>query len=322
MKIFQHANQLIRAKFHEYIIPQKAAFISAMSRSGTWRNREFFFFFNELLNEKTEEQIITEMVAEKKKLQYFVKVNEKIFKLNAFLISHWHCPGFEENYNGNLKDKWNNLEYYNEDIPTKIRPRTRVFNINYQFNPYKNKKSKIIFYYRNPLDQCVALYNAIQKSTNYEMNFYFENQKKKKFQNLEEFIEIAGIDMYLKHFLSFKLTSDLYPKNLLLLTYEDMVTDPEKNFFLVLKFLELDFLIKKFKKKFLKALEMSSIENIKKIEKLYGRSINNSYVNSSNSQIINGKIGNWKNFLKNDSIDLFEKRFRKFNLEIKKFNIN
>ena len=66
MKIFQHANQLIRAKFHEYIIPQKAAFISAMSRSGTWRNREFFFFFNELLNEKTEEQIITEMVAEKK----------------------------------------------------------------------------------------------------------------------------------------------------------------------------------------------------------------------------------------------------------------
>ena len=128
--------------------------------------------------------------------------------------------------------------------------------------------------------------------------------------------------MYLKHFLSFKLTSDLYPKNLLLLTYEDMVTDPEKNFFLVLKFLELDFLIKKFKKKFLKALEMSSIENIKKIEKLYGRSINNSYVNSSNSQIINGKIGNWKNFLKNDSIDLFEKRFRKFNLEIKKFNIN
>ena len=67
-----------------------------------------------------------------------------------------------------------------------------------------------------------------------------------------------------------------------------MVTDPEKNFFLVLKFLELDFLIKKFKKKFLKALEMSSIENIKKIEKLYGRSINNSYVNSSNSQIING----------------------------------
>ena len=80
------------------------------------------------------------------------------------------------------------------------------------------------------------------------MNFYFENQKK-KFQNLEEFIEIAGIDMYLKHFLSFKLTSDLYTKNLLLLTYEDLwLRIQKKTSFLVLKFLELDFLIKNLKK--------------------------------------------------------------------------
>ena len=62
-----------------------------------------------------------------------------------------------------MKKKWENLKFYNENIPSKLRPRTKVFNVNSQCNPYKNKNAKVIFYYRNPLDQCVALYNAIQK---------------------------------------------------------------------------------------------------------------------------------------------------------------
>ena len=58
-----------------------------------------------------------------------------------------------------------------------------------------------------------------------------------KFQSIEEFITIAGIDMYLKHFLGFKLMNDLFPENILLLKYEDMIQDPEKNLHTVLNFL-------------------------------------------------------------------------------------
>ena len=72
--------------------------------------------------------------------------------------------------------------------------------------------------------------------------------------------------MYLKHYLSFKLTHDLYPKNVLMLTYEDMISNPETNFSRVLKFLDIEHLRKKYQNKFYQALEMSSPDHIKKIE--------------------------------------------------------
>ncbi len=41
--------------------------ICTMGRSGTWYNREFFYFYNELLNGKKKDEIIEEMVKTKKK---------------------------------------------------------------------------------------------------------------------------------------------------------------------------------------------------------------------------------------------------------------
>mgnify|MGYP001224812314 CR=1 FL=1 len=316
MKKFSSIKNIIETKYFEYLAPKKVGFISTMSRSGTWYNREFFFFFNELLSNKSKDQIIDEFVLEKKKIKYLIKVKKEYFNFDSFIISHWQCPGFESNYRGFMKKKWENLKFYNENIPSKLRPRTKVFNVNSQCNPYKNKNAKVIFYYRNPLDQCVALYNAIQKTTN-DMNFYFEGSKKKKFQSIEEFITIAGIDMYLKHFLGFKLMNDLFPENILLLKYEDMIQDPEKNFVTVLNFFNLDNLITDHNKKFYQALEMSSPDQIKKIEKLSGISISHGFINKSESQIQSGKINNWKNFLTKDIIKLFEKRFSDFNLDLK-----
>ena len=51
-----------------------------MSRSGTWYNREFFFFFNELLSNKSKDQIIDEFVLEKK-IKYLIKVKKNILIL-------------------------------------------------------------------------------------------------------------------------------------------------------------------------------------------------------------------------------------------------
>lgn len=139
---------------------------------------------------------------------------------------------------------------------------------------------------------------------------------------MKEFIKIAGLNMYLKHYLSFKLTHDLYPKNVLMLTYEDMISNPEKNFSRVLKFLDIDHLRKNYQSKFYQALEMSSPDHIRKIEKLYGRSISNGYIDDSESQIKNGLTGNWRKFLDNDCVNFFEKKFSEFEIDLKKFRIN
>ena len=87
---------------------------------------------------------------EKKKIKYLIKLKKEYFNFDSFIISHWQCPGFESNYRGFMKKKWENLKFYNENIPSKLRPRTKVFNVNSQCNPYKNKNAKVIFYYRNP----------------------------------------------------------------------------------------------------------------------------------------------------------------------------
>ena len=69
MKKFSSIKNIIETKFFEYLAPKKVGFISTMSRSGTWYNREFFFFFNELLSNKSKDQIIDEFVLEKKKIK-------------------------------------------------------------------------------------------------------------------------------------------------------------------------------------------------------------------------------------------------------------
>ena len=43
----------------------KPAFISTMTRSGTWYNREFFYFYNQLLEGKKRSEIIDYMLKKK-----------------------------------------------------------------------------------------------------------------------------------------------------------------------------------------------------------------------------------------------------------------
>ena len=113
--------------------------------------------------------------------------------------------------------------------------------------------------------------------------------------------------------------NDLFPENILLLKYEDLVQDPEKNFVTVLNFFKLDNLIANNKFFFYQALEMSSPDQIKKIERLSGQSMSDGFLNKSESQIQSGKINNWKNYLTEDIVKLFEKRFSDFNLDLKNF---
>ena len=45
--------------------------------------------------------------------------------------------------------------------------------------------------------------------------------------------------MYLKHYLSFKLLKNIFPENILILYYENMVKNPQENFLKVLNFIAM-----------------------------------------------------------------------------------
>tara|TARA_B100001769_G_C22045791_1_gene562088 strand:- start:653 stop:1246 length:594 start_codon:yes stop_codon:yes gene_type:complete len=186
-------------------------------------------------------------------------------------------------------------------------------------NPYNNSKAKVVYYYRNPLDQAVAYFKTIQTHLDEDLKYYYDFQLKKKkiFTDVHDFLRKGGIDMYIKHYLSFNLTQKIYPNNILMLSYENMVNNPEENFLKVLDFIghKVD------KDSFEQAIKLSSKESIIELENAYGGAISQAYKNKNDRQLRDAKIGKWKNKLNNDDFEYIEKRFREFQMNINSFTL-
>ena len=65
--------------------------ISTMGRSGTWYNREFFYFYNKLLNGEKPSDITKKMIENKTKIKYLVNLSKKYFNYNSVFIQHYLC---------------------------------------------------------------------------------------------------------------------------------------------------------------------------------------------------------------------------------------
>ena len=291
--------------------------IGTMGRSGTWYNREFFFFYNKILSGEEPAKILDNMIKKKIKIKYLVNLNEKKLGYNSVFIQHFLCPGFIDFYNKPLKKKWDELIFYSKQIPAKFTKVMLDNNVDKKVNPYLNPNSKVIYYYRNPLDQAVAYFKTIQTHLSEELKYYYNSETKKKelLIDVHDFIRKVGMDMYIKHYLSYKLTQKIYPKNVLILTYENMVKDPENNFSEVLDFIGH----KKDEDAFKEAIKMSSKESIIKLENAYGEAISQTYKYKSDRQLRDAKIGKWKNQLNEEDIEYIKQRFNDFEIDFNSF---
>ena len=298
----------------------KPVLVCTMGRSGTWYNREFFYFYSELLNGKDKKEIIDEMVKTKKKIKYFIPINKNKFNYNSVFVQHWLCPGFTEHYHGKYRSDWDKIQFYSSHLPADFTDFMKKKNVEKLSNPLINKNAKIIYYYRNPLDQNISYFNAIKNNVNQEINYYYDSKLEKniRFKDVHHFLRVAGIDMYIKHYLSFKLMSESYPNNVLILTYENLVRDPEANFKKIFSFLEHDY-INKFEEEFKDALFLSSKESIIKLENMYGHSLSRSSKNKNQRQLSDGRIGRWKEILNDDDLEYIKMRFNKFDIKLSDF---
>tara|TARA_B100001964_G_C13902303_1_gene452171 strand:- start:38 stop:580 length:543 start_codon:yes stop_codon:yes gene_type:complete len=133
----------------------KPAFISTMTKSGTWYNREFFYFYNQLLEGKKKSEIIDYMVKKRMKIPSLIKANNNKLGYDAFFISHWLCPGFS-GYNGKYRKNWENLIFYSDyTYPSNFGPILGYLNsdqIKKRYDvignwcPGKNVNARLIFY--------------------------------------------------------------------------------------------------------------------------------------------------------------------------------
>ncbi len=297
--------------------------ICTMARSGTWYNREFFYFYNKLLEGRSKDEIISEIINKNKKLKYFQKLDKKKFHFDSVFIQHWLCPGFKENYDGKYRKKWDMLDFYTDHLPEKFSDYMEYYDVYNKTNPSVNKEAKIIYYYRNPLDQNISHFNAIQTSVVQKLNYYFDKKLKKniRFKDIHQFIKVAGVDMYIKHYLSFKLMKEKYPKNVLILEYENLVRNPEENFRKVLNFINFKS-IESQEKEFKDALFLSSKENIVKLENRLGHAFSQSFTDKNKRQLSDGRTGRWKEILKDEDLKFIEFRLNEFDLKLDNFILN
>ena len=288
-----------------------------MGRSGTWYNREFFYFYNKLLSGEKPSEITEKMIKNKTKIKYLIDLDKKKFHYNSVFIQHHLCPEFEKHYNGPFRKAWDNLIFYSKHIPS---PYTKLMinkKIEKKVSPFFNNSTKIIYYIRNPLDQNVAYFDAAQNHIDEDLNYYydFKLKRKKKFSDIQDFLKNAGIDMYLKHYLSFKLVEKLYPNNILILHYENMVNKPKDNFMKVLDFIEHKVQLNEFNE----AIRLSSKESIVNLENAYGESISRAFKNKSDRQLKDAKIGKWKNRINDEDIKYIKNRFKEFDIDLETF---
>ena len=311
----------------------KPAFISTMTKSGTWYNREVFYFYNELINGNAPKDIYNNMISKKMKIPSMIKSNYIETGYDAFFISHWACPNFQ-NYLGSNKMQWDNLIFYCihnypsyfGQISSRLSPKMleKRYNTSYNWNPEKNTDAKLVYLYRNPLDQSVSYFTSIQKMKQQELRYRINNEGKKILnKNIKDYIRSVGMDMYIKHFLPYKLMKEQFPDNFLLIEYESMVRSPEKTFGDIFEFLGIDITRRNNTECFNKALEMSSRENIIKLENAYGRSISNQFLEDQTAerQLRDGKISKWKNYFNSKDLEYINKRLDQFGLSLDNFTI-
>ncbi|MBW1702365.1 MAG: sulfotransferase domain-containing protein [Deltaproteobacteria bacterium] len=287
----------------------KVGLIATMPRSGTWYNHYFFYFYDGILNGHTEFSF--ELPKDK------VGVIRNI-DLDAFLICHSVCLGFYK-YHGQYREVWDKLNFYVDGynwakniIDSNIR----------HFDPSLNADVKIVYLYRNPLDQAVSFFRHAQKHKDQR-----HMQYKDRFGNtcaiktLQEFIFNIGLESYIKQFLTFKVMKDIYSHNILTVKYEELVRKPEQIFKKILNHFGHNIDNEMKASAFQTALKLSRMDSMKKIEDKIGHSLGDDQADTNEKHVRDGKIGKWKTHFNNEDIARIEKRLNNFDLSLAQFDI-
>ena len=299
------------------INPPKVGVVATLTRSGTWYCRCFFFALHKLLKGDKDfdsTSVVREFYAADRK--FAVK---DTLGLDRLFIAHATCPGFKDHYRGDLLGAWGNLRFYggglahdNGDIVMQNPRRKKVF------DPYFNRNAKIIYIYRNPLDQAVSSFvghqNHKREILRYKIN---ESGERELITDVKDYFYSEGLDAFIKQFFTFKAMQALFPKNILILTYEQLIREPEKAFTAALRHFGCKVGGEAGRVKVRKAIELASQQNLREAEKNLGFSLANDRAIPGDTQMRGGAVGKWKEYFDKNDLARAEEKMATFNLTLK-----
>ncbi len=293
---FEPENRIVDIKQNR----PKVCIVSTIPRSGTWSMQYFWAVYNALI----------------KNSNNFDPFGPFIMKLDGlgadlFVVAHLFCPDYKKYLSIDLKDKLDETKTAN--APGYDWASDHIVSHNWLdiCNPLRNNHAKIVFIYRNPLDQITSyarrLWNDEARKQKDPKNITFlldKHGKRIPVDQVNQFIRLGGAASYFRSFMTYYIMKDRLADQLMFVKYEDIVRYREKKLFEIAEFLLDDGKGCNIDKINLKlAADMTRIENLKKIETLTGKGISHHQGSPKEQHIFNGSIGQWKEALKDDDVD-------------------
>lgn len=212
-----------------------------------------------------------------------------------------------DNFNfNNVASSWN--EFQEILIKKKIKivkTHNALINFNgYDFTNLKNTAG-VIYIIRDPRDIVISYSNHQNLSYN---DIYFKMKNMDNFEKTDDYKDRTLLTSWSNHYNTWKS----FPKNNLLIRYEDLSSDPHKYFTKIIKHLNQIYGSKFDKKKIEKSIDQVKFDNLRKIEERKGFFENpKENIAKGNHFFRKGKVEQWKDLLENNLIQDIEKEFYK-----------
>lgn len=296
----------------------KLNLVHTVTKSGTWYNKHFFHFYSQL-------------VAGKEKISYgLAHYNGGIF-LNSQTHLNWVFVGntlFDsfKAVNDAYKDRWEALKQQADNAQLSkphVQKKIAFMQTNKSlFDPQLNPQVKIACFYRNPLDHAVSTFNQYMTTPGQKsmLQYQDDNGNITSIETVKQLLHTPqkGIENYITEYLPFKVLSDMYPENVVMVAYENLHRHPHETFTKVLKHFQHDVEYLGYTQQFNTALQLSSQNSLKNIEKQTGVSIAGV---KGHSHIQDGSIGRWKQFLDEQDVKKVANKLEEYGLSLDNFQI-
>ena len=289
------------------------AFVLTMPRSGTWYHIYFFTFYNQMCQGYSAEQIIARIL--NKSLIPAQPIIDSAFGPALFNVKHSICPGFKSVVEASKLQKWNQLEFYANGFIEGL-----LFTESDLFSPQLNPDVRIVYVYRNPLDQAVSFFKHLQKHVDKSQCFYQDAQGNQvEMTTVSQYFRAVGLESYLKQYLTFKWTAEFFPEQIKLMTYEALTKDPSAHFQSVLAFLGDYSIFDEHMAVFQNALKYSDKDAMKKLENKLGGALGNDQTDRNERHIRSGAIGQWRQYLSAEDLDFAEEFVSPYGVSLSDF---
>ncbi|MFP6729110.1 MAG: sulfotransferase domain-containing protein [Alphaproteobacteria bacterium] len=292
---------------HEVPKGYTVALIATMPRSGTWMSFYFLEFLDLYLSGRTTLNT---------RLDLEVYHALRLGKVHI----HTTCPGFVEHCQGPVRSAWDALSFYNPGYDYGYG--RFIAGNEAVFSPLKNPAIRIVYIYRNPLDQCVSFFRHTAKHRQDSTRTFIDGDGAEiKIADARDFLRRVGMEAYIKQYLTFHVMNERCAGNLLMLPYERMVRDRDGSFRALLAFLGCALDSDEAEACFQKALNSSSASSLRNLEKSLGASLGRDQSDAGESHIRGGKIGKWKQYYDEADVEFAEQALSAFGLSLDGFEI-